>query len=168
MPGPVQDKYDLVNRSKFTIAFENESEPGYATEKIIQPLLAGSIPIYWGDPTIEQDFNPDAFVNVHRFGSFEAAVEEVIRIDQDDARWEKYVTAPIFKNDTIPVELSDEAIIGFFDRMFTRRRSHVSPLKKTVQRSARILRSSAAFERAAQIRRGAERRFRSLLTRRPG
>ena len=164
--GPVPDKYALVNRSKFTIAFENVSEPGYATEKIIQPLLAGSIPIYWGDPTIEQDFNPDAFVNVHRFGSFEAAVEEVIRIDQDEALWEKYVTAPIFRNDKIPVELSDEAIIGFFDRMFARRKSHVSPFTKTLQRSGHIIRHSRGFHRALEMKRGAERRIRSFLTRR--
>jgi hypothetical protein len=33
---------------KFVITFENSQHPGYMTEKLINPILAGSIPIYWG------------------------------------------------------------------------------------------------------------------------
>lgn len=163
--GTLQDKYELLNRCKFTIAFENESDPGYATEKILQPLIAGSIPIYWGDPTIELDFNPDCLVNVHRFESFEAAIEEVIRIDEDDTLWEKYVTAPIFRDGKIPYELSDEAIAGFFGRVFTGRRRHVSRMKKTAQKTNLLIRASRAYARADSIRRGGERRVKALMAR---
>jgi hypothetical protein len=92
----IADKIDFISRCKFTIAFENESHAGYATEKIIQPLLQGSIPIYWGDPTIEQDFNPECLINVHRFKDFDAVIEEVIRIDQDDRLWKKIRNRPDF------------------------------------------------------------------------
>lgn len=37
-----------MRRYKFTIAFENQSYPGYVTEKIADALMAGTVPIYWG------------------------------------------------------------------------------------------------------------------------
>lgn len=45
-------KIDCLRPYKFTIAFENQSHGHYWTEKIIHPLLAGSVPIYWGSPHI--------------------------------------------------------------------------------------------------------------------
>jgi hypothetical protein len=115
--GRVADKRAYLARCKFTIAFENESHPGYATEKIIEPLLCGSIPIYWGDPQIEDDFNPDCMINVHRFPDFDAVIEEVMRIDADEALWRKYVTAPIFRDGQMPDCLTDEAYCRFFRRI---------------------------------------------------
>lgn len=114
--GRVADKRAYVARCKFTIAFENESHPGYATEKIIEPLLMGSIPIYWGDPGIEDDFNPDCLINVHRFRSLDEVVERVLEIDQSEELWRKYVTAPLFLTDQMPPLLSDTAISGFILR----------------------------------------------------
>jgi hypothetical protein len=57
-------KRDFLTGYRFTIAFENSSAPGYHTEKILDPMVAGSIPIYWGDPDIASHFNPRSFVNV--------------------------------------------------------------------------------------------------------
>lgn len=111
--GPVQDKRAYLARCKFTIAFENESHPGYATEKIIEPLLMGSIPIYWGDPQIEDDFNPDCLINVHRFRSFEDVIQRVLEIDESPTLWQKYISAPIFRGGKLPACLTDEAFLNF-------------------------------------------------------
>jgi hypothetical protein len=159
----VANKREFVSGCKFTIAFENSSRAGYATEKVIEPLLVGSIPIYWGDPTIELDFNPDCLINVHRFKNFEAVMDEVIRIDQNDRLWEQYVTAPIFRNNQIPYELSDEAFRRFFEHVFTKRRRYVGRIRKTQQRIQ--VRAFAAVRRAGQIGRGATRRLRSVVKR---
>jgi hypothetical protein len=139
----VDDKLRFIEECKFTIAFENGSADGYSTEKIIQPLLRGSIPIYWGDPSIDLDFNPDCFINVHRYPSFDAAIEEVKRVDADDALWERYVTAPIFREGRLPEVLSDEAIIGFFRRIFDGRKPHVKRSAKIAQRARYRLRQLA-------------------------
>lgn len=56
-------KREFLSGYKFTVAFENSSAPGYHTEKILDPMLAGSIPIYWGDPGIARQFNPRSFIN---------------------------------------------------------------------------------------------------------
>lgn len=57
-------KRDFLAAYKFTIAFENSRAPGYYTEKILDPMLAGSIPVYWGDPGIASHFNPRSFLSV--------------------------------------------------------------------------------------------------------
>ena len=60
-------KRRFLEQYKFTIAFENYSYPGYHTEKILDPMLAGSLPIYFGNPNIDKHFNSRSFVNAHEY-----------------------------------------------------------------------------------------------------
>jgi hypothetical protein len=60
-----QRKRAFISQYKFTIAFENSSYPGYHTEKLLDPMMVGSLPIYWGNPSIDRHFNPHSFVNAH-------------------------------------------------------------------------------------------------------
>jgi hypothetical protein len=145
MGGRVEDKKAFVAESKFTIAFENSSRSGYATEKVIEPLLNGSIPIYWGDPDIEMDFNPQCLVNVHRFNTFDEAVAEVKRIDQDDSLWRSYVTAPIFLDGDLPAPLTDEALAAFFAGIFSRRKRQIPALRRSAQRLRETSKRSRLF-----------------------
>lgn len=56
-------KKQFLQPYKFTIAFENYSYPGYQTEKLYDAMLTDSIPIYCGDPYIDQIFNSKSFIN---------------------------------------------------------------------------------------------------------
>lgn len=60
-------KRRFLSKYKFTIAFENYSYPGYHTEKLLDPMLAGSLPIYLGNPKIERHFNCRSFVNAREY-----------------------------------------------------------------------------------------------------
>lgn len=60
-------KRRFLSSYKFTIAFENYSYPGYHTEKILDPMVAGSVPIYFGNPRIAQHFNPRSFINAQDY-----------------------------------------------------------------------------------------------------
>lgn len=60
-------KRRFLSLYKFTIAFENSSFPGYNTEKLTDPILAGSVPIYFGNSEVGRHYNPDSFVNAHDF-----------------------------------------------------------------------------------------------------
>ena len=62
-----QTKRRFLESYKFTIAFENYSFPGYNTEKLLDPMLAGSLPIYFGNPRIHEHFNQRSFVNGHEY-----------------------------------------------------------------------------------------------------
>ncbi|CAI7868138.1 unnamed protein product, partial [Closterium sp. NIES-54] len=52
------DKLAVIQRYKFSLAFENSCEPDYITEKFWQSLVAGSVPVVVGPPNIA-DFVPD-------------------------------------------------------------------------------------------------------------
>lgn len=46
----------------FSVVIENCREEGYFTEKIVDALLCGSVPVYWGAPDIERYFDPQGLV----------------------------------------------------------------------------------------------------------
>ncbi len=94
--GPVEDKYSFQKQYKFSIAFENASSSGYTTEKILQAFSAGTIPIYYGNPRISEEFNPKAFINCHDYKNFEAVIERIKEIDNDDYLYEEIIKEPIF------------------------------------------------------------------------
>ena len=85
---------------KFTIAFENTALRGYICEKITQPILAGSIPIYWGAPEVEEYINPEAFIHVRNFRSYKACIDHIKEVDHNPELYQKYRAAPIFLPDS--------------------------------------------------------------------
>lgn len=92
----VRDKIAFCSSYKFTIAFENYPAAGYTTEKLIDPLAALSLPIYWGAPDVGKEVNPSRFVNAGDFLSPEALAEYIIRLDQDEELYLSYMDGPVF------------------------------------------------------------------------
>lgn len=109
-----QQKRSFQSRCKFSLAIENTIFPGYNTEKITDPFVAGSVPIYFGDPRIAESFNPKAFLNWGDYDSDEEAIEYIEAVDKDDALYSSYLNAPPFPNNRIPTEFSDAAYLEFW------------------------------------------------------
>jgi len=126
----VDDKIDFLRQYKFTIAFENTSYPGYTTEKLLHPLIANSIPIYWGNPLASRDFNPDAFINCHDFNNFDEVIKRVIEIDNNDDLYQAYLEAPIFSEAVDNEYLNDENISNRFESIFLNR--DIKPVAKKI------------------------------------
>lgn len=80
----VPNKLEFIKDYKFTIAFENSSVLGYTTEKIMEPMVVNSIPIYWGNPNIDKDFNSSSFILVKDKEDIDRAINEIIYLDQND------------------------------------------------------------------------------------
>lgn len=98
--GAVADKMAFQAKHKFAIAFENTVYDGYATEKLVEAFAARTIPIYYGDPRIAEDFNAKAFINCHDYDSFEGVIERVKEIDKDDALYLNIINeAPVKKKE---------------------------------------------------------------------
>ena len=117
--GAVADKLAFQLRHKFVIAFENASHAGYTTEKLVQAFGACAVPIYWGDPCVTTDFNPDSFVNCRDYDSFEAVVDRVREIDESDALWEQIVSASAMNDETKVDEYYkqlDEFLVAIFSQ----------------------------------------------------
>jgi hypothetical protein len=99
------NKCEILKYFKFNMAFENSMEYngkiGYATEKIYEPMIALSIPIYWGNPEVHKDFNTKSFINWNDYGSDEKVIERIIEIDNDDDLYMDYMKENYFANDEL-------------------------------------------------------------------
>eukprot|EP01117_Protostelium_nocturnum_P016443 TRINITY_DN6505_c0_g1_i1.p1 TRINITY_DN6505_c0_g1~~TRINITY_DN6505_c0_g1_i1.p1 ORF type:complete len:332 (-),score=92.28 TRINITY_DN6505_c0_g1_i1:342-1337(-) len=65
--GGLGDKYDLMTKYKFYLAFESHRATDYVTEKFFHPLYAGTIPIYLGAPNIEEFAPPHSYIDYNSF-----------------------------------------------------------------------------------------------------
>jgi hypothetical protein len=111
----VPNKPEFIKDYKFVISFENSSYPGYATEKIVQPMLVNSIPIYWGDPAIQRDFNTKSFININDFASFDDAIKYIIELDENEEKYLELASKPWLNDNNIVNEFLDESLLDFFD-----------------------------------------------------
>lgn len=111
----IQNKIKFLSNYKFTLAYENGSYPGYATEKMLEAYLAGTVPIYWGSPTVELDFNPRCFLNRHDYPSDAAFIEQIKALDQDNHLYMRYYLEPLFQ-DNQPNKFCDlDRFLDWFD-----------------------------------------------------
>ena len=123
--GPIPDgprnKVDFLSHYKFNIAFENRALAGYATEKIYEAMMARSLPIYWGDPTIGEQFNPRSFLNRADFPSDEALIEKIIELDNDDEKYLAYMREPYFHDDQPNQFFNHQHVLDFFEKVFSQK-----------------------------------------------
>lgn len=88
--GVVERKYNVLNRYKFAICYENvENIPGYITEKIFDCFLSGCIPIYLGASNIDKYIPEDCFINRSKFESIEDISTYIDRMSENEVK--KYV-----------------------------------------------------------------------------
>lgn len=127
---PVKDKLEFQKKYKFSLAFENSSYKGYTTEKLIQAFAAGTIPIYWGNPDVAEEFNEQSFINCHAFDSFEEVIDFIKKVDQSDNLYMEMVRQPIInENGMIPQMLKSDYLESFFCNIFDQ------PLEKALRRT---------------------------------
>ena len=78
----------LYSRYKFVLAVENCWKEGYFTEKILLPLFAHSIPIYWGHPSVFEYINKKRVIYLSDFPTNEDLFQHLEKIMNDDALYE--------------------------------------------------------------------------------
>ena len=110
-----KSKIDILEQYKFAIASENTLIDGYVTEKILQALVAGCIPVYYGTEMVFNDFNSQRFVYVNNPDDMDDVMEEIVLIDSSREAWEEKITSPVFPNNTIAEELTPRAILNIID-----------------------------------------------------
>ena len=113
--GAVADKLEFCRGYKFNIAIENSVSPGYTTEKVMQPLAAYSVPIYYGDPLVTNDFTADCMVRIRDAQDIDRAIEEIIYLDNDDAAYLAKVKAECLVK---PWDYYNNQLSDFLDNIF--------------------------------------------------
>jgi len=79
---------------KFVIAFENKAIEGYVSEKLINPIFAGCIPVYCGAPDVAKYINPKRIINVNDFSSDEEVFNRMLEINNDHNLFMQIVSQP--------------------------------------------------------------------------
>lgn len=88
-------KFEWLQNYKFSLAYENSSTAGYITEKVLEAYIGNTVPIYWGSPTVEMDFNQAAFINRHSFISEEHFLDEIRITNENSERYKDYYYQPL-------------------------------------------------------------------------
>ncbi|NBW85523.1 MAG: glycosyltransferase [Planctomycetia bacterium] len=162
MGSRVDDKQAFLAQCRFTIAFENESHPGYTTEKIAEPMLVNSIPIYWGDPLVGRDFDSRSFLSAHDCGAqttsamLDELVERVVAVDRDPGLLAAMLATPWLRGNSMPRCVDEEAVLEQFTRIFA------TPVETMARRRgpARLLGLDRLPDAAASLRRRLRRKYR--------
>jgi GR25 family glycosyltransferase involved in LPS biosynthesis len=104
---------------KFVIAFENDYPDGYISEKLINPMLAGAIPIYLGDKSVGEHFNPRSFINVRDYPSWDACIKHVLELDADDEAYDAMFYQPWLKENKLTPHFSwwDPSLGDFYQQL---------------------------------------------------
>ena len=149
LEGVVSEKQPFLANCKFSIAFEECSQP------------------YWGNPFIGREFNTQAFVNCHDFRSWSEVIEAIRRIDQNDELYLKMMRTPALTGPERDIDRMEENLLAFLSSIFDQ------PLERARRRSRAFARST--FEKRARLKEilyrispwGLREFFRSLFQKRP-
>ena len=92
--GDYYSNSNLFEQFKFVIAFENQEILGYMSEKLINPIFAGCIPVYCGAPDVARFINPRRIINVNDFKNFDDVIDRMIKLDSEPALFKEVVSQP--------------------------------------------------------------------------
>lgn len=130
---PIKDKLNFQRDYRFSFAFENSAMSGYTTEKIIDAWAAETVPIYWGDPSIESEFNPKAFINCSHFEKMEELIETIKEMEQDEEKYLEMMRQPILlENSPVQEMLKEQYLEDFLLHIFEQDK------EAAVRRSSRL------------------------------
>jgi hypothetical protein len=73
----IPDKLDGLKDYMFSVVIENSTYPKYYTEKITDCFATGTIPIYYGDKSIGEDFNLNGIIFLDELESFDHLTPEL-------------------------------------------------------------------------------------------
>lgn len=106
---------DLYTKYKFVLALENDFKAGYMTEKLINPLIANSLPIYWGHPDAFNFINKKRVIYIQDFESDSKLLEYISFLDNNDEKYQEIINEPIYINNMNPVNVENNIINNFFN-----------------------------------------------------
>lgn len=90
--GKCDKKAETYHKYKFAICFENmKNIKGYVTEKILDCLTAGIVPVYAGADNIEEYVPKNCFIDYFQFQDLNDLREYLLNMSEED--YEKYLLA---------------------------------------------------------------------------
>lgn len=78
---PIENKITALKDYRFSLIIENESSNNWFTEKLIDCLVTGTVPVFWGCPNIHEFFDTRGFIlfnNINQIPGIEAECNEIV------------------------------------------------------------------------------------------
>lgn len=113
-----KNKLNFISKYKFTIAFENSSSNGWITEKLIDPMLVNSVPIYFGAKDVGREFNTKSFINFHNFKNMKEFINYIKKVDKDASLYEEILKEPWLKENKPNLWMDEKRILKKFEEIF--------------------------------------------------
>lgn len=111
---PHKQKAEYIKNYKFVLSFESCSRPGFTTEKIYEPLLMNTVPVYWGNPKIGLDFDTRSFINSGDYENLDQVIDAIIKADTDDEVYKDIIEWTAFPHNVVNEYVRKRNIVEFF------------------------------------------------------
>jgi hypothetical protein len=100
--GFAESKAEILGNYKFALCFENSILKGWVTEKIFDCFFAGTVPVYWGAPDIQDYVPQDCFIDMRQFKDYAALNNYLKSLTERDIwlykeRVREFLTSPRFQ-----------------------------------------------------------------------
>jgi len=113
-----REKIDFFRKFKFNISIHLYNIDYLIQEKLLHAYVSGAVPIFHGNQYIEEEgFNPESFINLHKYDNLEEFLELVKQIDTDSNLHRKYIESSIFVDNKLPIYFDTEYLLSFLDKM---------------------------------------------------
>lgn len=113
-----RDKINFFKDSYFNLSFQWTDTDYLVQEKIVHAFASNSIPIFYGNKFIYYDgFNPNSFINVHSFNSFEECFDYVDSVYTDKVKLKSYYKEPFFVDNKLPIYFDKNYLLDFFEKV---------------------------------------------------
>jgi hypothetical protein len=84
-------KLEIIANYKFDLSFENAIAEDYVSEKLYDPLVVGTVPVYLGAPNVEQFAPGDhCFINTADFSGPIELAEYLLHLHYNDDEYRAY------------------------------------------------------------------------------
>ncbi len=117
----VENKIEWLKDYKFCMCFENYSEYGYLTEKLLEGMMGGCIPIYWGSNSCKDEFNSKSFLNWHDFENDDDLISKIIELDKNDNLYNQMYKEPYLINNQENIYMNEQRIIDFYKKIIEKK-----------------------------------------------
>lgn len=81
---PFKDKADGLAPYRYSVVIENMREKNYFSEKLLDSVFCGAVPIYWGCPNLPDFLDPDGIIQCTSEAEILAALEGMSEADYQE------------------------------------------------------------------------------------
>ena len=98
-------KHLYISNFLFNLCSENSNTDGYCTEKLLQCIFAGCIPIYWGDFVNEEIFNQNRIIraNTADLETVQESIYSIQKLLQDEEYLRKFFEQKMFTDNATDI-----------------------------------------------------------------